>query len=93
MVTAIGRHLPAGVNLKPPQGGLFIWLRLPEEISAMKLVPVAAEEGVEYAPGNRFFPNPSEGEGYLRLNFATQTPEDIDEGIRRLGRAIKRLVA
>lgn len=93
MLTAIERHLPAGVHVEPPQGGLFIWLGLPENVSSVKLLPLAAEEGVEYAPGNRFFPNRSEGEGYLRLNFASQTPADIDEGIKRLGRAMRRLVA
>ena len=48
---------------------------------------------MEFAPGGRFFPNRSEGENYLRLNFATQAPEDIEEGIRRLGVALKRLMA
>jgi GntR family transcriptional regulator/MocR family aminotransferase len=93
MARAIKRHLPAEVQFTPPQGGLFMWLRLPETTSSLKLLPLAVEEGVEFAPGSRFFPDPTEGEGYLRLNFATQTPEDIEEGIRRLGQALKRLVA
>ena len=54
---------------------------------------LALEEGVEYAPGSRFFPEPIQGEGYLRLNFVTQTPQDIEEGIRRLGQALQRLQA
>jgi GntR family transcriptional regulator/MocR family aminotransferase len=91
MVLAIERHLPAGVQLTPPQGGLFIWLRLPQQLSALKLLPLAAEEGVRYAPGGRFFADRAQGESYLRLNFATQTPADIEEGIMRLGRAIQRL--
>ncbi len=91
MLKAIKRSLPAEVQVYPPQGGLFIWLRLPETISSLKLLPLAAEEGVEFAPGSRFFPDPTEGEGYLRLNFATQTPQDIEEGVRRLGAAMKRL--
>ena len=85
IVQAIGRELPAGVQVVSPQGGLFVWLRLPEGMSAIQLLPLAAEEGVEYAPGPRFFPQPADGERYMRLNFATQTPEDIDEGIRRWG--------
>lgn len=51
----------------------------------------AAEEGVDYAPGSRFFADRFEGEGYLRLNFATQTPEDIEQGMRRLGTPLERL--
>jgi len=93
IVQAIGRELPTSVQVAVPQGGLFVWLRLPEGISALQLLPLAAEEGVGYAPGPRFFPQPAAGEGYMRLNFATQTPEDIDEGIRRLGRAMRRLRA
>jgi GntR family transcriptional regulator / MocR family aminotransferase len=91
IIAAIGRELPADAQVVAPQGGLFVWLRLPEGASALRLLPLAAEEGVEYAPGARFFPQPAEGERYMRLNFATQTPEDIDEGIRRLGRALQRL--
>jgi len=93
MITAIKRYLPSNVQINPPQGGLFIWLRLPEDISSLELLPVAAEEGVEFAHGSRFFLNPPEGEGYLRLNFVTQTLEDIEEGIQRLAIAIKRLRA
>jgi GntR family transcriptional regulator/MocR family aminotransferase len=93
MVQAIGRELPKGTQVVAPQGGLFIWLGLPEGMSAVRLLPLALEEGVEYAPGPRFFPQPAEGDGYMRLNFATQTPEEIDEGMRRLGRAMQREIA
>lgn len=93
MLSAIKRHLPAGVHVDPPQGGLFIWLRLPGNLSSHDLLPLAAEEGVGFAPGGRFFPDPSEGYSYLRLNFATQTPEDIERGIRRLQVALERLAA
>ncbi|MBX2999806.1 MAG: PLP-dependent aminotransferase family protein [Caldilineaceae bacterium] len=92
MLAAIRRYLPSDVHVNPPKGGLFLWLRLPEKVSSLALLPLAAEEGVEYAPGSRFFPNPVDGEGFLRLNFATQTPEEIEEGIRRLGMALRRLI-
>jgi GntR family transcriptional regulator/MocR family aminotransferase len=91
MLAAIKRHLPAEVQVTPPHGGLFIWLRLPDGFSCLDLLPVAAEAGVEYAPGARFFPNPADGEPYLRLNFATQTPAEIEEGIQRLASALRRL--
>lgn len=92
MVAAIKRYLPAEVQVNPPQGGLFVWLRLPEHTSSLRLLPLAVAEGVVFAPGSRFFAQRSEGEGYLRLNFVTQTPEDIEEGVRRLGGALKRLM-
>jgi len=91
MLAAIERYLPSDVHVDPPLVGLFIWLRLPEGIPSLELLPRAIERGVEFAPGTRFFPDPSEGERYLRLNFATQTPEDIEEGIRRLGTAMKNM--
>ena len=68
IVQAIGRDLPAGVQVVSPQGGLFVWLRLPEGASAVRLLPLAAEEGMEYALGPRFFPQPADGERYIRLN-------------------------
>jgi GntR family transcriptional regulator/MocR family aminotransferase len=91
MLLAINRHLPAGVRVDPPQGGLFVWLRLPDNLSSEKLLPLACEEGVSFAPGSSFFPDGSDGECCMRLNFAAQPPEDIEEGIKRLGKAIKRL--
>jgi GntR family transcriptional regulator/MocR family aminotransferase len=91
MLAAIRHHLPQGVSVIPPQGGLFMWLRLPEPLSSLRLLPLALEEGVEFAPGSIFFPEPAEGKPYLRLNFATQPPEAIEEGVQRLTRALERL--
>ncbi len=90
MLAALKQYLPAEVRFERPQGGLFIWLRLPEGVSSQELLRDALKAGVEYAPGTRFFPDPAEGERYLRLNFATQTPERIEVGIRRLGNLIER---
>lgn len=93
MLLAIKRYLPAGVRVVPPQGGLFIWLGLPDNLSSEKLLPLACAEGVAFAPGNSFFLDGPEGERCMRLNFVTQLPEDIAEGIKRLRKAIKRLAA
>jgi GntR family transcriptional regulator / MocR family aminotransferase len=93
MMAAIHRYLPEAVKVYSPQGGLFIWMKLPEPLSSLELLVYAHEAGVDYAPGPRFFPDPEEGKGYLRLNFAVQTLEDIDKGIMRLGMAMERLAA
>ena len=93
MLSGIERYLPAGIKLDPPQGGLFIWLQLPENLSLEKLLPLAWEEGVDLSPGNGFFPDQTGGDNWLRLNFVAQSPDQIEEGIKRLGRAIKRLMA
>jgi len=91
MLSAIRRYLPSEVRLDSPQGGLFIWLQLPEKMSAEKLLALALEEGVTFAPGNGFFPDASDGRNWLRLNFVAQSPDQIEEGIKRLGKAIQRL--
>lgn len=88
MLAAIQRYLGNDVSVNSPQGGIFIWLQLPKTVSALKLKDLAAEEGVEFAAGPLFFANPAEGDHFLRLNYATQTPENIGEGIRRLGIAL-----
>jgi GntR family transcriptional regulator/MocR family aminotransferase len=91
MLDALGRYLPAGAKCLPPQGGLFVWLQLPAGLSAIKLYPVAAEEGVTFAPGSLFFPA-ERAQPYLRLNFTEHPADVIGEGMRRLGRAVERLL-
>jgi GntR family transcriptional regulator/MocR family aminotransferase len=91
LLHALERHLPAAVSIDPPQGGLFAWLRLPDELSAEKLLPLACKEGVAFMPGGLFFPCQADGDHFLRLNFVSQPPEDTEEGIKRLGKAIRRL--
>lgn len=90
MLEAIQKYLPGDVHFHPPDGGLFVWVQLPDKISALELLPFATHQGVSYAPGSWFTVNPKEGEDYLRLNFAVQSPENIDRGIQRLGNAMER---
>ncbi len=89
MLAAIKRHLPAGVHCDAPQGGLFLWLQLPNGMSADELLPLACEKGVNFAPGSAFFADPGCGRDWMRLNFAAQPPDEIDEGIQRLAKAVR----
>lgn len=91
MLQAIERFLPADVHITPPQGGLFIWLQLPEGISSESLLPLACQNGVAFAPGTQFFVNGSDGDSFMRLNFAAHPVEEIEEGIKRLARTLKQL--
>jgi GntR family transcriptional regulator/MocR family aminotransferase len=93
MLEAIGRYLPPDVSYDTPQGGLFIWLRLPGVLSADELLPLACEEGVAFVPGNYFFTDSMSGREWLRLNFVSQPVESIEEGIKRLGLAVHRMKA
>ncbi len=91
MLAAVERYLPDGVHADTPQGGLFIWLRLPDGLSADELLPLACEEGVNFMPGSSFYTNGADGTNWLRLNFALHPPEEIEAGIKRLGKAIKKM--
>lgn len=88
MLAALQRFLPGRFQYETPQGGLFLWLKLPGELSADQLLPLAIREGVDFMPGSAFFLNPADGAGWLRLNFAVQPEDKIAEGIRRLAQAM-----
>ena len=91
MVAAIHRYLPASIQFETPQGGLFVWIRLPDEISSDILLPLACKEGVDFVPGNKFFPDSTQGKNWMRLNFVVQPPDEIEEGVKRLGKAIEQV--
>jgi GntR family transcriptional regulator / MocR family aminotransferase len=88
MLTALNRWMPAGVRWNKPQGGLFIWLSLPEGTSADEFFSLAAEQGVIFTPGSLFYPQ-RQPQNCLRLNFSLHPPDRIEEGVRRLGMALK----
>ena len=88
MVAALQRHLPAGCRFEVPEGGLFIWLQLPDSLTTAALMPTAWQQGVTFARGECFHADEARGAQGLRLNFAANTPELIEEGIARLSRAI-----
>ncbi len=91
MIAAIRRHLPAAVPFDTPQGGLFLWVCLPDPLSSEDLLPLARKEGVDFLPGSRFFPDANQGKEWMRLNFVVQPPDEIEAGIKRLGSAIHKL--
>jgi 2-aminoadipate transaminase len=90
MLEAMEAHFPPGVTWTRPQGGLFLWVQMPECMDAEELLAVAVEEKVAFVPGHAFYPDGADGHCCMRLNFSYSQPETIQEGIQRLGRAIKR---
>ena len=88
MLAGLARRMPPGTEWTCPQGGLCLWVRLPESISAGQLYLTAIERGVAFALGSVFFPNNPDPSA-LRLNFAAHSPTRIDEGLRRLGSAVR----
>jgi 2-aminoadipate transaminase len=92
MVTAIEEHFPAEVEFTRPEGGMFLWVTLPGQLSAMALFKRAIEEKVAFVPGTPFFVDGG-GKHNMRLNFSNADEGTIEEGMRRLGRIIKKLWA
>ncbi|MGA2270484.1 MAG: PLP-dependent aminotransferase family protein [Bryobacteraceae bacterium] len=84
---ACRRYLPAGSRWTRPQGGMNVWVRLPEPLDAGELLPRAQKEGVAYLPG-RYFAVSRLEPGALRLSFAGLTPDQIRSGLEVLGRIV-----
>jgi 2-aminoadipate transaminase len=91
MLRALLEFFPDTVVWTRPEGGLFLWVRLPEHVDAAKLLPIAIEEKVAFVPGQPFHPDGS-GKNTLRLNFSNATSENIHEGIKRLSRVFASVV-
>ncbi len=90
MLNALADLFPGEVTWTHPQGGLFLWITLPEGTDCRALFRTALAEDVAFVPGDCFYAdNASEGCRHMRLNFSYSEPEQIREGIRRLSLAVK----
>jgi 2-aminoadipate transaminase len=87
MLAALDRHFPDGVTWTHPQGGLFLWVRLPDGVDCADVLSEAIEQKVAFVPGTAFYAD-GRGRDALRVTFATCSTEKIEEGISRLGKAI-----
>jgi DNA-binding transcriptional MocR family regulator len=86
MLSALARHMPAGVHWSRPEGGMFVWASLPPGQDAGALVERAvAEQQVAYVPGRAFFTDGT-GTECFRLSFTLPTPPQIEKGIGKLAR-------
>lgn len=92
MLEALGREMPEEVRYTRPKGGMFVWMELPKGLSAERLFQKAIEENVAFVPGAPFFATGG-GENTLRLSYATMDRARMEEGVRRLGKALKGLLA
>jgi len=88
MLAALQAHMPKGVQWTKPEGGMFVWVTLPESMDGGALLARAiAEAKVAFVPGIAFFADRGRS-NYLRLNFSLADEASIAEGIRRLGALI-----
>ncbi len=93
MLAALERYFPEGCSWTRPQGGLFLWARVPEWIDTGDLMAEAVQAQVAYVPGFAFYPDATRGRNTMRLNFSNAGPAQMEEGIRRLGNLLKAKVA
>lgn len=92
MVSMIEEHFPEEIKCTKPEGGMFLWVTLPENLSSLHLFNLATEKNVAFVPGKAFYVDGG-GDDTLRLNFSNADEEKIEEGIKRLAKVIKRVLA
>jgi 2-aminoadipate transaminase len=88
MLAALQDFFPPEVSWTHPQGGLFLWVTLPPGTSCENLLRAALRENVAFVPGDSFYPAEPCG-CHMRLNFSNSRPEQIREGVCRLGAVVK----
>lgn len=92
MVEAMKEFFPADVKFTIPEGGMFLWVTLPEDIDSMKMFDAALERNVAFVPGAPFYAEPGT-RSTLRLNFTNADEETIRNGIKRLAETIEEQLA
>ena len=91
LLSLLEENMPEGVCWTRPEGGLFLFLTMPEGFDAVKFYDVALEAGVAYVAGEFFHPYRS-GKNTMRLNFSFMSPEKITEGIKLLSKLLKEVL-
>ncbi len=91
MLSALEKYMPSEVSYTKPQGGLFIWVTLPEYIDAAAMLPEAIAKNVAYIQGCEFYADGS-GKNTIRLNFSNSDSDRIDRGIKVISELVKKKI-
>ncbi|QBD77980.1 PLP-dependent aminotransferase family protein [Ktedonosporobacter rubrisoli] len=91
MLALMDEHFPPGINWTRPKGGMFLWVTLPEGMNSMDILKDAVEQKIIFVPGTSFYPY-GEVKNTLRLNFSNASPGQIEQGIARLGRVLRKAI-
>jgi DNA-binding transcriptional MocR family regulator len=91
LVESMKRYLPPEVTWTEPEGGYAFWITLPEDVSTRTLLTESARDGVVFTPGSHFFAGDG-GDRCFRLSISRVRVDRIEEGVRRLGAIIKRML-
>ena len=89
MLEALAREMPEDASWTRPEGGYFVWLDVPSGPPSAELLAEAETAGVTFVKGSDFFPGGRGGERSLRLAFSFVSPEEIAEGLARLGALVR----
>ena len=92
MIAAVQRHFPRGCAWTAAQGGVVLWVRVPLAVSVAQLLDDCLREGVSFAPGAIFYPEPAD-QPFLRLNYASHNEDEIERGVSVIGRLMQRQLA
>jgi 2-aminoadipate transaminase len=91
MIVSIKKYFDPSITYTEPEGGMFLWVTLPEGVSAMKLFENAVVQKIVYVPGDPFYAV-GDNLNTLRLNYTNSTPQEIEEGIQRLARVFNQAI-
>jgi 2-aminoadipate transaminase len=91
MLESLEKYMPDGVTWSKPEGGMFLWVELPENLDTKEIFMKAIENDVAYVIGSPFFHDGS-GKNTLRLSYSFPSIEQIREGIKRLGKMVKEIL-
>jgi len=93
MLAALERTMPQGVTWSRPEGGMFVWIDLPEGIDGAALLARAiAEERVAFVPGAPFYAEVQKANA-IRLSYSLPTDAQIEEGVERIARLIRKVMS
>ena len=94
MLNALHQQLGDKMLIEEPQGGMFLWARLPDGVSMEDFVAKALQEKIAVVPGGAFFADPQKAADckYVRLNFSSPSLQQIDQGAEKLGRVMNSLL-
>ncbi len=88
MLKGMDEYMPTGLSWTKPEGGMFLWVTIPENLDSGDLLTRALKKKVAFVQGKAFYADPKDGRNTMRLNFTHPTDELITEGLRRLGSAV-----
>jgi len=88
MLTALEKYFPSEVSYTKPEGGMFLWVTMPDGTDSIQMLEQAVKQKVAYVPGEPFHANGG-GKNTFRLSYSVATEEQIDSGIARLGKVLE----